>query len=88
MAYEIYLTRVFYRYVQHKIEENGEKVWKLLNNPDCYIFVAGNSKNMPQSVKEAFTNVCTLHGKLKEEDSKIFIDKMEKNERYQTETWS
>lgn len=79
---------IFYSYVQHKIEESGLEVWKRLKSPDAYIFVAGNSKNMPQSVREAFVNVCKKHGELDEKQAEHYIETLEKGGRYQTETWA
>lgn len=78
----------FYSYVQHKIEENGCALWELLKKSNVYIYIAGNSKNMPQSVREAFINICKKYGTMDEDDSKNFIDGLEKDGKYQTETWS
>lgn len=77
-----------FRYVQHKIESNGLEVWDRLKDPSAYIFVAGNSKDMPQSVREAFVNVCKCHGGLDKDQAKEFIETLEKQGRYQTETWA
>lgn len=43
------------------------------------VLVAGNSKNMPQAVKEAFVEA------IGDED---YIQHMIKTQRYQEETWS
>ncbi|KAL4219174.1 NADPH-dependent diflavin oxidoreductase 1 [Mactra antiquata] len=74
-------------YVQHVINENGEKIWKLLLQ-NASIFIAGNAKNMPDAVKEAFKNIVIKYGLLSDEDATTYIQKMEKDKRYQTETWS
>ncbi|KAK5644412.1 hypothetical protein RI129_005712 [Pyrocoelia pectoralis] len=74
-------------YVQHKIEENSELLWELFKTENVYIFVAGNSKNMPQQVREAFVNVCKTNGKMTQKDADAFIENMEKTGKYQTETW-
>ncbi|XP_026478400.1 NADPH-dependent diflavin oxidoreductase 1 [Ctenocephalides felis] len=64
-------------YVQHLIEKNKELVRNLLNN-NAHVFVSGNSKNMPEAVKESFQNV---YG---EDD----LEELIKCGRYQVETWS
>ncbi|XP_066258161.1 NADPH-dependent diflavin oxidoreductase 1 isoform X1 [Euwallacea similis] len=74
-------------YVQHKIKENGELVWNAIER-NCYIFVAGNSKNMPQQVREAFVSVCVNYGRLQDSEAVKKIDLMVKQGRYQTECWS
>uniref|UniRef100_A0A1Y1KHU1 NADPH-dependent diflavin oxidoreductase 1 n=3 Tax=Photinus pyralis TaxID=7054 RepID=A0A1Y1KHU1_PHOPY len=72
-------------YVQHKIEENGDLLWELLRTRNVYVFVAGNAKNMPRQVREAFVSVCKMNGGMANADA--FIENMEKTGRYQTETW-
>ncbi|CAH1998566.1 unnamed protein product [Acanthoscelides obtectus] len=74
-------------YVQHKIIEHKEIVWKALQKK-AYVYVAGNSKNMPQSVREAFTEVCIDIGGMTKEKAVHFMDIMDKTGRYQTECWS
>ncbi|CAG9763747.1 unnamed protein product [Ceutorhynchus assimilis] len=74
-------------YVQDKILEYGELVWQALDK-NCYIFVAGNSRNMPQAVRNAFINVCIKHGNLSEANATKFVETMEKKNRYQAECWS
>ncbi|KAF5288633.1 hypothetical protein FQA39_LY15328 [Lamprigera yunnana] len=74
-------------YVQHKIVENGDLLWDLLKNRNAYIFVAGNAKNMPGQVREAFITVCMDNGKLSYKEGVQFIENLEKLSRYQTETW-
>ncbi|XP_055678223.1 NADPH-dependent diflavin oxidoreductase 1 [Lutzomyia longipalpis] len=65
-------------YVQHRIKENGDLLRTLLIEQDGYFLVAGSSKNMPQSVKEALNVV------IGEEN----VQKMLTTGRYQEETWS
>lgn len=65
------------RYVQHLIEKQKELLNELISNGG-YIYVAGSSKNMPKSVKEAFENVAGYQT----------ISEMIKNRRYQEETWA
>ncbi|XP_013114598.2 NADPH-dependent diflavin oxidoreductase 1 [Stomoxys calcitrans] len=67
-------------YVQHLIEKNAEQLQHFILEQRAVILVAGSSKNMPKSVKEAFIKV--LNG---QED---LIEQMIKQKRYQEETWS
>lgn len=53
-----------------------------------YIFVAGNSKNMPQTVREAFVNIVKERNKISDVDAENFFSKLERLGQYQTETWS
>ena len=50
------------------------------------IFVAGNAKNMPKDVREAFINVASKYMESKIEGEK-FVGNLEKLNKYQNETW-
>ncbi|XP_025834407.1 NADPH-dependent diflavin oxidoreductase 1 isoform X2 [Agrilus planipennis] len=75
-------------YVQHKIKEHAEQVWDLIKERNACVFIAGSSKNMPQQVREAFVSVCQKYGKMSEIEATKYIVDMEKENRYQQETWS
>ena len=63
-------------------------MWDLLQS-GASIFVAGNSKDMPAGVKEAFVqDVLTEFGKLLPHEAEHFVKQLENSGRYQTETWS
>ncbi|KAI4461603.1 nitric oxide synthase-related [Holotrichia oblita] len=74
-------------YVQHKILEEGSTIWNAMKDNKTCIFVAGNSKNMPQEVREAFLTSCMEHGNLSKEEAEKLIQDMERKNKYQTETW-
>jgi len=80
------LISIIYRYVQHKIKEAGSIVWDFLQR-NGYVMVAGSSRNMPSSVREAIRHVIQEHGGLSPADAELFLLNMEKTGRYQTETW-
>lgn len=78
----------FYSYVQHRIKEHEDLVWDLLQQKNTYVFVAGNSKMMPDQVKEALVEVCVGSGNMCKEDAERFLEEMEKKKKYQVECWS
>jgi benzoyl-CoA 2,3-dioxygenase component A len=49
------------RHVQDLIRERGDKVMRLLQDANCYIYVCG-LKAMEQGVLDAFRDVCRRHG--------------------------
>ena len=51
-----------------------------------WMFVAGNSKNMPTQVRRSLISALTT--RLGTEEAEKFVEKMENVGRYQTETWS
>lgn len=74
-------------YVQHIIRLQGQLCWEFLCN-DANIYLAGNSKNMPNNVREEFVNLAKKFGNMTNEDAENFISQLEKNNRYQLETWA
>ncbi|XP_012063094.1 PREDICTED: NADPH-dependent diflavin oxidoreductase 1 [Atta cephalotes] len=73
-------------YVQHLIRQQRELCWQFLENNGS-IYLAGNSKNMPDNVRDEFVSLAKEIGKMTKEQAETFIKHLEKNNRYQTETW-
>lgn len=70
------------------MEQNEEKLYKLLSNKECYVFVAGNAKDMPTAVKNVFINIFEKNKHLNNTTFINTLDIMETKGFYQTETWS
>ena len=47
-----------------------------------------NSKRMPDDVHDAFQQVLVNEGNMDSDQARDYLCKMEKEQRYQTETWS
>ncbi|KAK0111707.1 NAPDH-dependent diflavin reductase [Cadophora gregata] len=74
-------------YVQDKIREEGDLVFRLLK-VRAYVFVCGSSGSMPKAVREAFIDVIEeRQGTGKREDAERIIALMEKSGMYRQETW-
>ncbi|KAM3959856.1 LOW QUALITY PROTEIN: NADPH-dependent diflavin oxidoreductase 1 [Aphomia sociella] len=73
-------------YVQHKIKENKDELWRLVDVEKASVFLSGNAKNMPDNVREAFVEVFE-HGGLSSDDAKEKLKSMERDGRFQSETW-
>ncbi|EDW33252.1 GL24703 [Drosophila persimilis] len=67
-------------YVQHQILKNSHHLAQLIKEQNAYIYVAGNSNNMPKAVREAFIEILDGQGD--------YVDLMLKQRRYQEETWA
>lgn len=74
-------------YVQHLIAKNTEILWDILKSRG-HVFVAGNSSNMPTSVWEAIRDICVSAGGLTTDSATNMLEQMEREGRYQTETWA
>ncbi|XP_071946877.1 NADPH-dependent diflavin oxidoreductase 1-like [Antedon mediterranea] len=75
-------------YVQHKIKENGTLLWELIHSRDAYLFIAGNSKQMPNGVTDALKEVIQQEGHMTAEQASEYVTNLEKVKRFQKETWS
>uniref|UniRef100_H2Z1M2 NADPH-dependent diflavin oxidoreductase 1 n=1 Tax=Ciona savignyi TaxID=51511 RepID=H2Z1M2_CIOSA len=75
-------------YVQHRIKEQGEKIWRLVSDENASVFVAGNSKSMPDDVKSTFLEIFRVHGAMTSQEADDYCRTMQSVKRYQQETWS
>ena len=76
-------------YVQHVIQDNKQLFGNLLVNQDAFVYIAGNSKNMPDQVQDAFKEaLLTQDDENDEKEAKKFIEQLIKDKRLQMETWS
>lgn len=74
-------------YVQHRIKEQGKLLWDLISSQGATLLVAGSSKRMPTDVRMAFMDVVAEHGRMRDDNASIYLDKMERESRLQFETW-
>ena len=75
-------------YVQHKMKEHGELIWKLLNEDGGSVFIAGSANKMPQDVKKSICRIIEQHGGKTETEAMTMINDMIKKKRYYVEAWS
>ncbi|XP_002128053.2 NADPH-dependent diflavin oxidoreductase 1 [Ciona intestinalis] len=75
-------------YVQDRIREEGETLFRLIWEKDASVFVAGNSKNMPDDVKSTFLQIFQTYGKMTSQEAEDYYVTMQSKKRYQQETWS
>ena len=84
-------------YVQDLLLENGEEVWKLLDDKEAQVLIAGNSKRMPQDVmailqRVIHTNLAKQNPNMSQEELeslvKDYLKNLETKRRIQMETWS
>lgn len=75
-----------FRYVQHVIRDRRQLCWNFLSR-DGNIYLAGNSKNMPNCVREEFVTLVKEIAELTEGEAEDFIKQLERENRYQVETW-
>ncbi|XP_018422764.1 PREDICTED: NADPH-dependent diflavin oxidoreductase 1 [Nanorana parkeri] len=75
-------------YVQHRIKENAAYLWDLINRKQAYFYLAGNAKSMPTQVTDALKEIFQSEGTFSSAEAEQYLNTLEKNGRYQSETWS
>ncbi|XP_004613420.2 NADPH-dependent diflavin oxidoreductase 1 isoform X1 [Sorex araneus] len=75
-------------YVQHRLQESGPLVWELLDRQGAYFFLAGNAKLMPAAVSEALASIFQEQGGLSGSEAAAYLARLQRDLRFQTETWA
>lgn len=75
-------------YVQHKIWENRDRVWQLIEKESAFIYVCGDARNMARDVQNTFLKIAQQNGGLNEEGAQKWLREMERQRRYQADVWS
>lgn len=73
-------------YVQDRIREQSESVFRLLHEAKGLVYVCGSSGKMPQAVRAALINAFVQHG-MHQDAADSYLETMEKEGRYKQETW-
>lgn len=74
-------------YVQHKIQEEGIKVWNFLKS-GAWVYVAGSATKMPADVMSTLEEVISREGGFSKESASRWLKQLEKIGRYHVEAWS
>lgn len=75
------------RYVQHLIKENGEIVWKALED-NGHVYVCGDARHMAKDVHDALVAIVQINGEMSESQATDYIKKMHSKGRYSVDVWS
>ena len=74
-------------YVQNRIVEHGEAVWKLLEE-GAVVYVCGDASRMAPSVREAFKAVFSSSSGSEEEAAEEWMVGLQQSGRYLTDVWA
>mmetsp|Transcript_77557 Transcript_77557/g.136845 ORF Transcript_77557/g.136845 Transcript_77557/m.136845 type:complete len:1320 (-) Transcript_77557:350-4309(-) len=75
-------------YVQDKIWEQRESVWKLLQNPRCMVYICGDARAMAPDVKQAFQRVAEHCGGKSSASAANMVALMVESGRYVEDVWA
>ncbi len=73
-------------YVQHRMKENAEELWKWLQG-GAHLYVCGDARRMALDVDHAVHTIVAEQGKMTPEDAKAYIKEMSKAKRYQRDVY-
>ena len=68
-------------YVQHKMLEKGKVLWDWLENGAIF-YVCGDASRMAKDVDKALRTIAQEEGAMSEDDSALWIKKLQKDKRY------
>ena len=74
-------------YVQERLREQAALIWKALRDDDGTIIVAGGSK-MATDVRNTIVEIISAGAKCTKVEAEKAIRVLERNRRFQTESWS
>ena len=68
-------------YVQHKMLERGQELWKWLEDGAVF-YVCGDASRMAKDVDQALRTIAQEHGTMSEDDSAAWVKTLQKEKRY------
>ena len=68
-------------YVQDRMHENGEEIWKWLEK-GAYFYVCGDASRMAKDVHQALLDIIGEYGKMDAKEALAFLKGMQKERRY------
>ena len=74
-------------YVQDIIRQKASSIHRLLVELGGIVYVCGSSGKMPKAVRAALIDVFKKEGNIDERAAESYLESMEKDGRYQQETW-
>ncbi|MCT7956365.1 nitric oxide synthase oxygenase [Laspinema palackyanum] len=74
------------QYVQNLMEQQPEKIWKILSHPQCHYYVCGDAK-MADDVFAVMMNIAKKQGQLTHAEMVEFFDRMKQEKRFFTDVW-
>ncbi|KAG2005800.1 NADPH-ferrihemoprotein reductase [Coprinopsis cinerea AmutBmut pab1-1] len=75
-------------YVQDRILEDAERIWRLVGEEGAWVYISGSSNKMPIAVKDAIAQAVQKYGGRSESEAKEYVESMVKDGRLIEECWS
>lgn len=73
-------------YVQHRMLENGEELYKWLEN-GAHVYVCGDEKHMAHDVQSALLSIIGQYGGKSQEEAAAYLSSLQEQGRYQRDVY-
>jgi sulfite reductase (NADPH) flavoprotein alpha-component len=73
-------------YVQHKLKENQEEVFKWIEN-GAHFYLCGDMKYMAKDVNKTLLEIIQLQGGISEEEAEKYVKNLKREKRFQTDVY-
>jgi len=74
-------------YVQHKIEEDGEFIFELIEKENAHIYICGEGNRMAGDVEATLVKVISVFGRLNLEEAEHYLEDLRHQARYKLDVW-
>ncbi len=74
-------------YVQDKLLENAETVWRWISEEQAAIYVCGDMSRMAKDVEQALLTIIQKQGNRSEDDAKAFLKQLKQDKKYQRDVY-
>ena len=73
-------------YVQHKLQENKEELYKWIQD-GAYFYLCGDMNKMAKGVNQSLVEIFQTEGKMSEEEARKYIKQLKREKRFQTDVY-
>src|SRR5205814_1623829 len=74
-------------YVQHKMLESGDEIWKWMDGEGAHFFVCGDARRMAKDVDAALRKIIQDKGGKSEEQTNEHVEKLKADKRYKRDVY-
>jgi sulfite reductase (NADPH) flavoprotein alpha-component len=74
-------------YVQHKMHESADKIWKWMDGDGAHFFVCGDARRMAKDVDAALRKIIQEKGGKTEEQTNEYVEKLKADKRYKRDVY-
>jgi sulfite reductase (NADPH) flavoprotein alpha-component len=74
-------------YVQTKMLESADEIWKWIDNEGAHFFVCGDARRMAKDVDAALRKIIQEHSGKSEEETNQYVEKLKADKRYKRDVY-